>query len=81
MSEVLWFTADTWSCSDDATQNVIINTQIPDIDAGLTALFVYCNLVTPSCVDETCVRLLRAVTVPHGSNQIKVKCELKHTHF
>lgn len=47
----------------------------------MTALFVYCHLVTLRCVGGTSVWLLRADTVLHCSGQRNVMQEFKHTHY
>lgn len=80
MDDIPGFCAGTWHYPRAATSNVITNTHRPDIDAGMTALFVYCSLVTPRYVECEHVRLLRTVTVLHGAEETNVMCEFKHTH-
>lgn len=47
----------------------------------MTALFVYCGLVSPRCVAGQNVKLLRAVMIPHGSQRENFVREFQYTHY
>ena len=78
---ILGFEPDTWFCPASDASNIITNSRQPDIEAGMTALFIYCNLVSPRCVGGQNVRLLRAVTIPHKAERENVMREFQHTYY
>ena len=52
-----------------------------DINAGITSLYVYCNIVLPQYIGDTRAKLLRTVEIPNDSkfgDQVVIKYENPH---
>jgi hypothetical protein len=81
LSELLGY--DTYSIEHPPyNENQYLMPQRPaEISAGITSLFVYCNIIVPQYVGDTRAKLLRAVEIPNNlkfGDQAVVKYENPH---
>ena len=53
----------------------------PDLRAGFTSIFVYCNLVAPQVVGDSSAQVLRVVNIKNGEFGENVEKEFTNPHY
>lgn len=81
LANVLGFRPRTWYAPGLESNKTIQNPLSTDLHGGMTALYVYTNLVQPREVGGSHVRLLRAVTINHGETDRNNEIEFRRVQY
>ena len=81
ISPAIGFPAEEWITPASHLFNQATSFFRPDVNCGMTSLFVYCNIVDPRAVGNSMVPLLRAVPIPTESKDENICKEFKHIHY